>query len=98
MNQTEARYARHLELRRQAGDIDWYLFEGITLKLAHDTRYTPDFAVMRAGGAMELHEVKGHYTGDAKVKVRVAAERFPFQFVLARERSKKTGEWILESY
>jgi len=97
MNQTEARYAQALELRRQAGDIEWFRFEGITFKLADDTRYTPDFAVMRDGGAMEMHEVKGHFTDDAKVKIRVAAAQFPFAFVLVREIPKKNGGgWNLE--
>lgn len=97
-NKTEAEYAQVLELRRQAGQIEWYKFEGITFKIADDTRYTPDFAVMNADGTMEMHEVKGFFTDDAKVKVKVAADMFPFQFILIRKLAKKYGGgWEHES-
>ena len=58
MNKTEAEYAASLENMKHAGLIAWYRFEGIKLRLADNTFYTPDFAVMRATGEMELHEVK----------------------------------------
>lgn len=92
MNGTEAAYAEVLELRKLAGnDIDWYAFEAITLKLAQDTRYTPDFVVMRHDGLMEMHETKGFWQDDAKVKIKVAAEKFPFRFLAAKKRPKKDG-------
>lgn len=59
MNKTESAYCQHLEQRKRAGEIAWYRFEGIKLRLADNTFYTPDFAVMLATGEMELHEVKG---------------------------------------
>ncbi len=46
MNKTESAYCQHLELRKRAGEIVWYRFEGIKLRLADNTFYTPDFAVM----------------------------------------------------
>jgi hypothetical protein len=84
MNKTEARYAELLEIRKRVGEIAWYAFEGITLKLGDDCRYTPDFAVMLACGEMEMHETKGFFRDDAKVKIKVAAQMFPFRFYLAR--------------
>lgn len=84
MNKTEARYAALLEIRKRVGEIAWYAFEGITLKLGEDCRYTPDFAVMLTCGEMEMHETKGFFRDDAKVKIKVAAKMFPFRFYLAR--------------
>jgi hypothetical protein len=84
MNKTESRYAQELELRKRVGEILWCEFEGITLKLGFDCRYTPDFAVMLANGELEMHEVKGFMKEDAQVKIRTAAKNFPFRFYLAR--------------
>ena len=75
MNKTESEYCQLLELRKRAGEIDWYRFEGIKLRLADNTFYTPDFAVMLSTGEMEMHEVKGFWTDDARVKIKVAAEQ-----------------------
>ncbi|HIH8842844.1 TPA: hypothetical protein ACYUPC_002972 [Escherichia coli] len=33
MNKTESAYCQHLELRKRAGEIVWYRFEGIKLRL-----------------------------------------------------------------
>jgi hypothetical protein len=98
-NRTEAEYAALLESRKIAGEIAWYAFEGVTFKLAADTRYTPDFAVMLADGRMEMHEVKGFWRDDAKIKIKVAAEMFPFRFVALKKRSKKSGGgWDVEEF
>ncbi|MEW3279069.1 DUF1064 domain-containing protein [Escherichia coli] len=83
MNKTESAYCQHLELRKRAGEIVWYRFEGIKLRLADNTFYTPDFAVMLATGEMELHEVKGFWTDDARVKTKVAADQYPFRIIAA---------------
>jgi hypothetical protein len=91
MNQTEAAYARILDARRAAGEVVWYRFEGFKLRLADATFYTPDFAVMLADGTLECHEVKGHWQDDARVKIKVAAEMYPFRF-LAIRKVKKTWE------
>lgn len=83
MNKTEEKHAWDLEVRRRAGEIAWYKYEGITFKLADDTRYTPDFAVMLANGEIEFHEVKGRFfRDDAKVKLSVASAMYPFRFLL----------------
>jgi len=39
---------------------------------------------LKADGALEAHEVKGRWTDDALVKIRVAAEKFPFAFIAIR--------------
>lgn len=102
MNKTEARYAQYLELQKRAGTVVWFKYEGITVKLGNDCRYTPDFAVMLASGAVELHEVKGrkgkkaYCEDDARVKIAVAAEQFPFRFVMVWSASN--GEWVLGEF
>lgn len=98
-NKTEARYGERLESLRRAGEVVWYRFEGITLKLADDTRYTADWAVMFSNSVIELHEVKGAraiFRDDAKVKVKVAASQFPFPIKVVFPR--KDGGWDIESY
>jgi hypothetical protein len=59
MNKTEAAYDQHLWQLRFAGEVLWHKFEAIKLRLADNTFYTSDFAVMTADLAIELHEVKG---------------------------------------
>jgi hypothetical protein len=90
-NRTEAAYEAHLEVRKQAGEVAWFRFEGLKLRLADSTFYTPDFAVMLTSGALECHEVKGFWTDDARVKVKVAAEMYPFGFVVVKARAKRDG-------
>jgi len=99
MNKTEAAYSQVLEAKQLAGEILWWSFEGITFKLADGCRYTPDFAVLAADGELQMHEVKGYFMDDAKVKVKVAAEKFPCRFLIIRAIPKKDGGgWSTEDY
>jgi hypothetical protein len=94
MNKLERAYADELGLRQAAGEIQEWLYEAVTLKLAHDTRYTPDFFVVTRDGDVEFHETKGGlFRDDAKVKIKVAAARFPFRFVLVR---REGSDWQRE--
>ena len=89
MNKLEEAYSWVLEARKRAGEIQWWGYEKITLKLAPDTRYTPDFALLLADDALEFHEVKGSFfRDDAKVKIKVAAAMFPFKFLLVRKSGR----------
>ncbi|ARL90991.1 DUF1064 domain-containing protein [Burkholderia pseudomallei] len=94
MNKTEAAYDKALADRKRAGEIAWYRFEGIKLRLADNTFFTVDFAVMLADGSLEMHEVKGFMQDDANVKLKVAAESYPFKFVLVRKA--KGGTWDIK--
>ena len=99
MNRTEAAYAAHLERLRLAGEVEWFRFEGVKLRLADSTFYTPDFAVMAADGVMEMHEVKGFWTDDARVKIKVAADQYPFRFVAFKVQAKRQGGgWVREEF
>lgn len=92
MNKTEAEYAGMLEARRLRGEVAWWRYEAITLKLADNTRYTPDFLVLLPDGALEIHETKGGYIReDGWLKLKVAAALFPFRFFLCQKASKKDG-------
>lgn len=99
MNKTEAAYERDLRDAMMIGDVLWYRFEGIKLRLADNTFYTPDFAVMVATGEIELHEVKGFWADDARVKIKVAADQYPFRFIAVKALSKKAGGgWEREEF
>lgn len=98
MNKTEAEYAALLEQMRRAGTVAWFKFEGVKLRLADNTFYTPDFAVMLAGGRMQLHEVKGHWMDDARAKIKIAADLYPFEFIALRKRPKKDGGGFAEEH
>lgn len=91
MNKTEARYAEILKNEERCGRILWYCFEGITLKLAGNTRYTPDFATMLADGTLQIDEVKGGFIReDSWQKLKIAASMYPFIFRLCQF---KNNEW-----
>ncbi len=108
MNKTEMAYSQVLEGLRIGNKIEWYSFEAIKLKLADNTSYTPDFFVMRASGELECIDVKGGKvkkneqgmtTGskpwveeDAMVKIKCAAEKFPFIFKMVWYT--RSGGWV----
>jgi len=93
-NKVEAAYEAHLDLLHRAGEIDGFKFEGIKLKLADNTHFTPDFIVYAQDGVVELHDTKGTtkklraggikeaapwIEEDAKLKLKIVAEQFPFR-------------------
>ena len=99
MNGTERKMSEHLEGMKHRGEIIDYRFESVTLKLAKDTRYTPDFMVMMPDGEIQFWEVKGFWHDDARVKIKVAAALFPFLFVGCRLTPKKRGGgWEFEVF
>jgi len=100
MNKTEQVYEGYLAGLKLAGVIEDFWYEAWSLKIADDTRYTPDFIVLR-DGFIEAHEVKAGKMDKAgkiiplsedasRIKIRVAAETFPLRFVLAWLYK---GEW-----
>ena len=102
MNKTEAEYAKHLELRKRAGEVLWYRFESLKVKVANDRCwYTPDFVVMLANGDLELHEVKGAraiFQEDAIVKCKVVASEFPFRLIVCYPSKRDAGGWKFEEF
>lgn len=99
MNKTEAAYSQHLAVLQHAGEIVWFKFEGVKLRLADNTFYTPDFAVMSSDGVMEMHEVKGYWQDDARAKIKIAADLYPFRFKAYIAKTKKNGGgWAEEKF
>lgn len=96
MNQTEARYADHLAMLEREGKVVGWDYEGFKLRLADKTFYTPDFLVILADGRIELHEVKGHWEDDARVKIKVAAAQKPWFTFVAVKWVK--GGWEYERF
>jgi hypothetical protein len=95
MNRTEAAYDQHLWVMRHAGDVLWHKFEGIKLRLADNTFLTVDFSVLPRSGVLEMHEVKGYWQDDARVKIKVAASIYPFRFIAVKKRK---GGWDREEF
>lgn len=99
-NKTEEAYELEvLKPAMQDGSVSWYRFEGVKLRLADNTFYTPDYCVMRSDGTMEMHEVKGFWQDDARVKIKVAADMYPLKFIAVKRQAKKNGGgWSIEEF
>lgn len=104
-NKTEAAYEAHLTTLKAAGEILDFRFEGVKLRLADNTFFTPDFLVFDADGTVELHDTKGTTKkanskgekvakpwceDDAKLKLKLVAELYPFRVFIAW---KHEGTW-----
>lgn len=102
LNKTEEAYKLHLDMLCLAGEVLWYRFEPFRLVLAEKTTYTPDFLVQLANGYLEVHEVKGRWMDDARVKIKVAAAMFPvFKFVAIQkgpDGSSGMPTWKVEDF
>lgn len=98
MNGREKKYAAHLDIRKAVKEIQGWKFEPIKLRLAPKTFFDIDFMVHMIDGSIELHEVKGHWEDDARVKIKVAAAMFQeFKFV-AVIWNKSTKDWKFEEF
>jgi hypothetical protein len=75
MNKTEREYSLIIEAMKRRGEILRWEFEGMTLRLADDCKFTPDFFVIVSEVPLRIRfcEVKGkHIWDDSKVKFRIA--------------------------
>ena len=99
MNKTEKAYADYLEVLKSSGEILWWKFEAVKLRLADNTFYTGDFMILERNGTMRIDEVKGFWTDDARVKIKVAADIYPFKFIAVKAEAKKRGGgWSMEEF
>jgi hypothetical protein len=96
MNATESAYASHLEALKRAGQVLWWRFEPMRLRLANGAWFKPDFGVKLRDGSLEFHETKGFWREAARVRIKVAAELFPFRFIAVTR--KKGGGWAREEF
>lgn len=88
LNKTERRFLEYLKFTQGKGTIG---IQTITLKLAHDCRYTPDFWTWYSPDRMQsevlrFYEVKGAFIReDSIIKLKTAATQFPmFSFFLCQ--------------
>lgn len=95
MNKLEEAFGNYLFAQRSEQIVKWFKYEGITLKIGDDCRYTPDFFVMQADNELVCYEIKGPFKrDDSVVKLKAAAHTFPFRFFLV---TREEGQWnILE--
>lgn len=92
MNKTEAEYAQYLEALKACGEVLWWKFDSVNLRLADNLHYRVDFLVMKSDGALQGHEVKGgHAFDDSIAKLKLAGELYPWPFYLVRKQ--KGGGW-----
>lgn len=98
MNGLEKRYAQYLEVRRITGEIQRYMFEPLKIKLANATFYNPDFYVVMADGSIEIHETKGHWEDDSRVKIKIAARMFPEIKFVGVQWLRRVKEWKFEEF
>jgi len=97
MNKTEAMWAAKLESAKQSGEILWFKFHPMRIRLADNTFYEVDFLVMTSTGQLEIHEVKGGYTSDkGQLKIKLCAETMPIFRML--KVSKVKSDWKVEDY
>lgn len=90
-NKLEAAFQREV----LEGCVAWFDFEAMKFRLADGAWYTPDFPTQGADGTFTIFEVKGHWREAARVRIKVAADKYPFAFV-AVTKDRKTGEWVYE--
>lgn len=88
MNGTERAYDAYLRTQYAAGEILWWHFEPIMIRLGPDCHFKPDFLILYADHHLELHDTKGtqrrkvgdkaYYSRDTgSIKARVVAMHFP---------------------
>ena len=102
MNKTESKFADWLEAERHLKRIVGWRFEPIKFVLAQNvkgkrnaTSYMPDFLAVYPSHFC-FYEVKGFFRDDALVKIKVAAELFPW-FTWKVVFLKK-GQWEFKEF
>lgn len=75
----------------------WWRFEPVSFRIAKGASYLADFAVMLDDGTVTFYEVKGVWLEAARVRIKVAAEAFPFRFVGVMW-DRKTKSWVYEEF
>jgi len=92
LNKTEKAY---LAVLRSLG-VKNLGIQNITLKIADDCRFTPDFNYLAESGVMIFVDVKGFQREDAFIKIKVAARMFP-QFGFQIVKKDKNIGWDVQA-
>jgi hypothetical protein len=102
MNKTEIEYAQQLELQRLVGDILYWEFEKIKIRIGYRCWLNVDFFIQFADGHFEVHDTKGaqkrkngktyRAEDDAIVKARaLGSKQFPIPIYFVHKGDN--GEW-----
>jgi hypothetical protein len=99
----EAQYADQLDTERRCGTWEVVLYERMSFAIVPASEhqkgvwYRPDFVMIRQGGIMEIHEVKGRWMPGAKAKIKALAAALPEVpiFVVQKDES---GAWTYERF
>ena len=95
MNKLETQYAKHLEERKYAGEIESYLWDSMNFRLGPKCYYKPDFMVFLPDLTLEIHETKGFMEEDALVKIKACIAKFHLPLILVKRRK---GKWEYTRY
>lgn len=90
-NKWEQMYGEKLAAQQRMGMVLWYQFEGMRFRLADGAYYKPDYVAMNCKGELIAIEVKGFWREAARVRIKVAADRFPVRFIAVRRKLVKEG-------
>ncbi len=100
-NLLEQAFSLHLQSMLQTGEIQWWKYQPLRLRIGRNKSgkaayYKPDHGALTAEGEFILYEVKGFWREAARVRIRVAAELFPFfRFIAA---TRQDGAWEREEF
>jgi len=109
-SKAEAQFAWELQDQLEAGKIEWWAYEPVTLVIADADgvrcRYTPDFLVLGwmpheddpgwTQAVYTFYEVKGFLRESARIRFLAAKERYPFwNFVMVRKKKGGGFETIM---
>lgn len=78
MNQTEQWYYDTVLMPKvKSGEYVKVRYEALKIILGKNSTYLPDFYVLRSDGCVEIHETKGFWREDDRVKIKASASLFP---------------------
>jgi len=98
MNRLESLFVKEiLSLQLAGGLIRWYDFEPMRLRLGGSAFYKPDFIVIDGIGQVISYETKGHWREAARVRIKIAAARFPWIRFTAVTQDR-AGRWEFEEF
>ncbi len=97
-NKLEAEFARRLDVLVRTGEIRWYAFNAIRLRLADPVAggrtmwHKIDFSVTLPSGVLVMLETKGgHITEGGMLRWRWAAEQYPHLRIQMWQRKRGQG-------
>jgi len=93
----EASYAVRLDILVRAGEIQEWRHHAMRFKVGSNGEktktsfYSPDFTLIMNDGTIEHHETKGRKMSAAMVRIRAAAELYPWFGWVVVEREGRDG-------